>query len=563
MNTKQTERFSKVRKLITILRKCSGKAVIGDGNALISPKAVKILIYCGLLVVTAALFVGAYMVQPHLAPFFPVKSLSQILMLVFLAVSFVLAVKDIVTVLYTSDDLSLLLPMPFSASQIVMAKIAVVSVFPVLLSVVILNSVCLGYGIRGGVGVSFIIGIVLSSILIPVTGIALATLLIVIVFRVFGILRNRDITVALGGIFTFGLGILYVFFNNRIQSGDAGKLAASLNAVSSFTGAFPNISFMSRFMFGGSIPGLLASVAVTLAAVLLALLAVRTFYFDTALSMQNTTVSKKAVSRAALRGEKKNGILGALTSYEAKSARRNPAYLIYGFVICFAWPVLFAVPILISDDTITSRMPEHIGTLPALVGFVLFAMAASCLTCGLNILPGSAFSREGSAFSAIRALPIDFTVYFKSKRNFILLLCCLGSVLYVAVLGIICIVTGFISVGSGWTVLAGAVLCFFLDLLLIDLMMWQDARKPRFNWDSETELARKHGFINIIAIIAGFALLITSGIAFMIGQMLEGTMIMKVALILCAVIGPVVVAAALIMDKAAVRSSAESLMKFE
>ena len=225
--------------------------------------------------------------------------------------------------------------------------------------------------------------------------------------------------------------------------------------------------------------------------------------------------------------------------------------------------MLFAVPILISDDTITSRMPEHIGTLPALVGFVLFAMAASCLTCGLNILPGSAFSREGSGFSAIRALPIDFTVYFKSKRNFILLLCCLGSVLYVAVLGIICIVTGFISVGSGWTVLAGAVLCFFLDLLLIDLMMWQDARKPRFNWDSETELARKHGFINIIAIIAGFALLITSGIAFMIGQMLEGTMIMKVALILCAVIGSVVVAAALIMDKAAVRSSAESLMKFE
>ena len=43
---------SKVRKLITVLKKCNGKTVIGDGSAGISPKVSKILAYGGLLALT-------------------------------------------------------------------------------------------------------------------------------------------------------------------------------------------------------------------------------------------------------------------------------------------------------------------------------------------------------------------------------------------------------------------------------------------------------------------------------------------------------------------------------
>ena len=140
---KSTGSFSKVRKLVTVLKKSNGKGVVGDSGALISPRAARILVYCGLLAIACALFAAVYWFQPFLARVFPLKGLTPALMLILLVMSFVLALKDLVTVLYSSDDLELLLPMPFSATQIVMAKLAVVSVFPVGASVILLNAVCL------------------------------------------------------------------------------------------------------------------------------------------------------------------------------------------------------------------------------------------------------------------------------------------------------------------------------------------------------------------------------------------------------------------------------------
>ena len=63
-----------------------------------------------------------------------------------------------------------------------------------------------------------------------------------------------------------------------------------------------------------------------------------------ALSMQAISAKKKAVTKETLSGAKKS-TLGALTGYEVRSARRNPAYLIYGFVMSFVWPVLMPVRI--------------------------------------------------------------------------------------------------------------------------------------------------------------------------------------------------------------------------
>ena len=561
---KSTGSFSKVRKLITILQKSNGKGVVGGSGSLISPKAVKILMYCGLLGITGALFSGVYYIQPFVSRMFSLQGVTQALMLVLLILSFVLAIKDIVTVLYTSDDLELLLPMPFSASQIVMAKLAVVSVFPIGLCFVILNSVCLGLGIRAGAGVPFIIGTVLSSILIPVTGIAAAVLLVVIVFRIFGFIRNRDFTVALGGIFTFGITVAYMYFSNKFRGEESGEAAAAaFNAFSSVSLAFPNIFFINKFMFEGSAPGLLISLAVPAVMIALALITVNAFYFNTALSMQNTGTKKKALSEAALYKGKKNDVLKALTGYEAKSSRRNPAYMIYGFAMSFLWPILFAVPIFMGDKNLLSRIVFPLDTKSALPGFISLAITASCFSCGFNILPGSAFSREGSTFSAIQALPVDFKDYYRSKRNFSMFICSLGSILYVVVLGIVSVAAGFISIGSSWVILAGVCACFFFDLTLINLMLLKNSAKPRFNWDSETEFARKLGVINLVAIVLGVLMLTVFFVSLAVLPMLEDPGTERTILIICAGVELFLFILAFVVNRFAVNAASKKLMKLD
>ena len=564
INKKTMGNHSKVRKLITFLQKCNGKTVIDEGSALISPKAAKILVYCGLLILTGALFTGAYLVQPHIAWIIPAQGLAQTLMLILLVMCFVLAIKNIVTVLYTADDLELLLPLPFSANQIVMAKLCVVSVFPMVFSFVVLNSICLGYGIRAGAGVTFIIGTVLSSFLIPVTGIAPATVLVVIIFRVFGFIRNRDITVAIGGLFTLGLSIAYTFIGTRLRQGDSGEAAAvAFSAASSVSTAFPNISFMNRFMFEGSVSGLLISLAATAAVITLAVLVVKAFYLKTALSIQNTAAKKKAVTKAELRNVKKNNVLKALTSYEARSSRRNPAFLIYGFVMSLLWPVLFALPLILGNNNLIKGIKVSFDTRSALLGTISFAVTASCFACGFNVLPGTAFSREGKCFGTIRALPVDFKDYYRSKRNFSLLNCSLGSVFYVIILGIVCVAGGFIPVRDSWIILAGACISFHLNLIWINFMLLYNSRKPRFNWDSDTELSRKLGLVNIIAILAGvimFVLFLTSTVLL---PMLNDPGITRIILIILAAAALLIIVLSYAVNGFCVRAASNNLMKLE
>ena len=562
MNKKPKEGFRKVRKLITILRKCNGKAVVGEG-ALISPAAAKVLLYCALVILAGALFAGAYFVQPYISGLIPAGSLARSLMLLLLILSFVLSIKDIVTVLYTADDIEILLPMPFSAAQIVTAKLIIVASFPVAVSLIVLNSVCLGYGIRAGVNAPFIIGIILSSILIPFTGVFTGALLVVIIFRVFGFIRNRDITVALGGIFTFGLSVAYIYFSNRFSGGNAAQTTAVFNAFSSVSAAFPNIFFMSRFMDAGSIPGLLISIGITVLVIVLALLAVRAFYFKTALSMQITGGGKKSVSKDALRSIRKNSVLRSLTAYEAKSARRNPAFMIYGFAISFLWPVLFALSLFLRNDSLIGGISVPLDTVSALLASVSFAIMASCFACGFNVLPGTAFSREGSTFEAIRALPVDLKDYCRSKRNYPLILCSLGSVLYVIILGIVCVAAGFIPVRSSWVIPLGACVSFLLNVAFIDLMILRDSRKPRLHWESETEFSRKLVLVNIILIVIGTVMLMIFALALTVLPTLGSPQVTRIIVIVCAAVPASILVLALLVNRFSLTAAAGNLKKFE
>ncbi|WP_407384525.1 hypothetical protein [Ruminococcus sp.] len=506
-NAKSLSGFSKIRRLVTVLEKCNGKETVGGKDALISPKAVKLLIGFFLLLLVGALFAVFYFTEPLIAAFLPVAGITQAIMLIVMMISFVLSVKNIVNVLYTADDLPVLLPMPFSAGQIVSAKLAVASKFAVGLSLILINSICLGLGVRAGMGAPYVIGTLLSSLLTPLTGIALATLVVVVVFRVFGFIRNRDITVVLGGIFTLLLTGSYIFINGKFNSNGSESAAAFFAVFASVSAGFPNISFMSRFMFDGDLVGLLVSVGITAAVTALAMLAVKLFYIPTALSMQTTGTARKAVSRDSL-GSRKVSALKALTSYESKHTRRNPAYFVYGFAMSLIWPAMMFLPTLLGNNSFLADLKAPMDARAAVISALLLGITASCFSCGFNILATSAFSREGHTYEAIRALPIDFKDYYRSKRNFAMLICSIGSVLYILILGVVCVATGFLTLESCWVALYGAGISFLLNLMLVNLMLLHNARKPYFNWDSETEISRKLSWVNIVTIVVGVFTLI-------------------------------------------------------
>ncbi len=565
MNKKTTTgSFSKVWKLITVLQKCNGKGVIGGKDALISPAAAKILAVTGLVLLTGAIGLVAFFTEPFIAQAIEVMDIAKSLMLMMLLVSFMLSVKNVVTVLYTADDLAALLPMPFSANQIVAAKLAVTLRFPLGLSMVVLNSVCLGLGLRAGKGAAFIAGTLLSGVMIPVTGLAIAALLVVVAFRVFGFIRNRDITAALGGLFTLAITVAYIIISNRLRNNGSSQAAAAMTAFASVSDSFPNISFMTRFMAEGSVLWLLLSLAVSLAAMALAMLAVRLFYLSTALAMQSTGTGKKTVSKGALSGKKQADTGKALFSCEAKLTRRNPAYLIYGFAMTFIWPLMIVLPFVFGNSSFDGILRPPISTGASLLCAVSLGLAASCFACGFNNLAVTAFTREGSNFSALKAMPLDFKAYYNSKRNLSLLVCSLGSVLYIIILGVVCLMTGFITIQSSWTVLCGAVIAFLSNIIIINCMLLKNAKKPRFDWDSETEFSRRLTWLNVVAIVIGTVAFIAFFIALLVPAALgENGMILPLAAGIFVLFAAALAATAFAVSRAFVRIAEKSLMAVE
>ena len=565
MNKKTTTgSFSKVWKLITVLQKCNGKGVIGGKDALISPAAAKILAVTGLVLLTGAIGLVAFFTEPFIAQAIEVMAIAKSLMLMMLLVSFMLSVKNVVTVLYTADDLAALLPMPFSANQIVAAKLAVTLRFPLGLSMVVLNSVCLGLGLRAGKGAAFIAGTLLSGVMIPVTGLAIAALLVVVAFRVFGFIRNRDITAALGGLFTLAITVAYIIISNRLRNNGSSQAAAAMTAFASVSDSFPNISFMTRFMAEGSVLWLLLSLAVSLAAMALAMLAVRLFYLSTALAMQSTGTGKKAVSKGALSGKKQADTGKALFSCEAKLTRRNPAYMIYGFAMTFIWPLMIVLPFVFGNSSFDGILRPPISTGASLLCAVSLGLAASGFACGFNNLAVTAFTREGSNFSALKAMPLDFKAYYNSKRNLSLLVCSLGSVLYIIILGVVCLMTGFITIQSSWTVLCGAVIAFLSNIIIINCMLLKNAKKPRFDWDSETEFSRRLTWMNVVAIAIGTVAFIAFFIALLVPAALgENGMILPLAAGIFVLFAAALAATAFAVSRAFVRIAEKSLMAVE
>ena len=105
-------------------------------------------------------------------------------------------------------------------------------------------------------------------------------------------------------------------------------------------------------------------------------------------------------------------------------------------------------------------------------------------------------------------MPLDFKDYYKSKLRFSMLICSLGSVSYILILGIVCMVTGIVPITGSWVFLYSAFVCVLCNLIFVNRMLVSNAKSPVFSRDSETEISRKLGGINAVALIVGFVMYI-------------------------------------------------------
>ena len=165
--------------------------------------------------------------------------------------------------------------------------------------------------------------------------------------------------------------------------------------------------------------------------------------------------------------------------------------------------------------------------------------------------------------------PEDFKDYYKSKLRFSMLICSLGSVPYILILGIVCIATGIVTFTGSWVFLYSAFVCVLCNLIFVNCMLVSNAKSPVFNQDSETELSRKLGGINAVALVIGFVMYIALFVFIIIAMIPELSAIflnsttVTIALVSAAVFALTILAVAVAVNITSVKKAEKSLMIIE
>ena len=94
-------------------------------------------------------------------------------------------------------------------------------------------------------------------------------------------------------------------------------------------------------------------------------------------------------------------------------------------------------------------------------------------------------------------------------------------------------------------------------------MLLHNSRKPRFNWDSETELARKLGMINIVAIVVGVVMLVFLLFSTVIVPALDNPKIIKITVTIYAAAALIIIVLSYAVNSFCVKAASKNLMKLE
>ncbi len=153
-------------------------------------------------------------------------------------------------------------------------------------------------------------------------------------------------------------------------------------------------------------------------------------------------------------------------------------------------------------------------------------------------------------------MPLDFKDYYKSKLRFAMLICSLGSVPYILILGIVCIATGIVTFTGSWVFLYSAFVCVLCNLIFVNCMLVSNAKSPVFTRDSETEISRKLGGIAL------FVLIIIAMIPELSAIFINSTTV-TIAAVTAAVFALIVLVIAAALNKTSVKKAEKSLTVIE
>lgn len=455
----------------------------------------------------------------------------------------ILGIALVIAVFYFSDDLPCLIPLPLRPWEVLASKFAVILSNEYLGLLVFIVPIFVAYGRRANVGIiSYTLSAITIFLTLPVIPIAIASILAVILMRIVGFTKRKDMLTIIGGFLLVAL-IIGVQFYVQTRLPARGEeqefmmqLLSQANSLVAILGRQfpPSIWATWAISEAGTSRGLLSLglfLGVSALAFGLFLALGNRFFYQGVLSGFEAPTARRRTFRGkpeSIRFSERTPLL-SLAVAEMKLFSRTPVFVLNGFIGFLMFPIMFVVLLLLGNDPEISglwsslvNVPEFhsIGTL--LVGAYFFLLTA------FSGIPFSPFSREGKAnIWFLRSQPISGQAAAMGKALASEIMIVVGAIPGLAVLQYTArlpVVSLIIGVSLG--IAASYALCIWGVLL--------DMARPMLDW-TDQQKAIKSNLNTVIGITTGIVvlflmgylvnLLFKRGCSGLVAQVVSGTVI--------------------------------------
>lgn len=414
----------------------------------------------------------------------------------------------IITTYFVDKEGDILLSMPIKAWQILCAKYASNYLYEAVVSLLIMATGFMVYGIKSGCGPLFYLSCIATAAIVPLIPLTIGYFVVIPLMRAGSILRKKDFTMVMTGIIgiVFAMGIQYLSQSMVKVSENPMAMAiklASKDGLVSMAGKiyYPSVWATYGITQSGSASGFVNFVTfalISLMVVGILIVGMSQVYATSIVGSQEVSKNKKYTEGEIKSKLKSSGVLTALLSRELKLMNREPVYLISGPLVILFMPFIFGFALFMQKGQINVGL-ESIMKLDNANYYITLGMAGLSVFLGISVnITSTCISREGKTFDLLKGMPIDPKKYLLVKLIHGLIFGVISAVMS----GVIGIVMFKAGISSAILALVMAIL-IMTPVLITGILL--ELTWPKLLWDNPRK-AMKQNMNGVIITIGGMCI---------------------------------------------------------
>ncbi|GFP78031.1 putative ABC transporter permease subunit [Clostridium fungisolvens] len=416
-------------------------------------------------------------------------------------VIFIFGIMSVISIFYFSKDIDFVLPLPFKAHEISLAKFITVIIYQYMIQIFILLPAIGIYGYKTGAGIGFYLVSIICFIFMPILPVTYCSIIAMLLMRFTNLAKHKDAFRVITGLIAIFIAVGINIFSNTLgsragSSGDAQQFLNNLIAnKNSAVAGLSNFFITAKIGTYATIAESTSKMAVNLVLfVLINILALVVFiviadklYLKGAVGNSESFGGRKELKKEVLdKSTKEKSQLMTWFNKELLLLFRTPAYLLNCISTIIIIPVALAMPMIAQggigkiNETAKSVLADT-HSFNIIIGV---AFAVVIFFTATNPTASTSISREGDNLYISKFLPVSFMTQIMAKV--------LTSVLINSLLVIIFMIAGIV-VGVPITLLLLIFILAILEVFMFSMLgILIDLQSPKLVWDDEQKAVKQN-----------------------------------------------------------------------